>query len=68
VQDKREFYLPDGAPAFRDDGKRLTGSENRDVVRNLVNIARMCGWEEITVDRMERFLAGGLAPGPPRQC
>ena len=56
VQDKRRFYFPDGAPAFRDHGKRLTtGSENTEVVRSLVEIARTRGWEEITVDGTERF-------------
>jgi len=56
VQDKRKFYFPDGAPAFRDHGRRLTtGSENTEVVRSLVEIARTRGWEEITVDGTERF-------------
>ena len=56
VQDKRRFYFPDGALAFRDHGKRLTtGSENTEVVRSLVDIARTRGWEEITVAGTERF-------------
>ena len=56
VQDKRRFYFPDGASAFRDHGKRLTtGSENTEVVRSLVEIARTRGWEEITADGTERF-------------
>ena len=56
VQDKRRFYFPDGAPAFRDHGKRLTtGSENTEVVRSLVEIARTRGWEEITAQGTERF-------------
>ena len=56
VQDKQRFYFPDGAPAFRDHGKRLTtGSENTEVIRSLVEIARTRGWEEITVAGTERF-------------
>ena len=56
VQDKQRFYFPDGAPAFRDHGKRLTtGSENTEVIRGLVEIARTRGWEEITVAGTERF-------------
>ncbi len=56
IQDKRRFYFPDGAPAFRDHGKRLTtGSENTEVVRSLVEIARTRGWEEISVAGTERF-------------
>ncbi|MGH7108597.1 MAG: LPD7 domain-containing protein, partial [Acetobacteraceae bacterium] len=41
VQDKRRFYFPDGAAAFRDHGKRLTtASENTEVIHSLVDIAR----------------------------
>lgn len=56
IQDKQRFYFPDGAPAFRDHGKRLTtGSENTEVVRSLVEIARSRDWQEITVSGTERF-------------
>lgn len=56
VQEKRRFYFPDGAAAFRDHGKRLTtSSENTEVIHSLIDIARTRGWEEITVDGTERF-------------
>ena len=56
VQDKRRFYFPDGAAAFRDHGRRLTtASENTEVIHSLVDIARTRGWEEITVAGTERF-------------
>ena len=56
IQDKQRFYFPDGVAAFRDHGKRLTtGSENTEVIRSLVEIARSRGWEEITVGGTERF-------------
>ena len=56
IQDRKKFYFPDGAPAFRDHGKRLTtGSENTEVIASLVEIARARGWDEITVNGTERF-------------
>jgi putative DNA primase/helicase len=56
VQDKRRFYFPDGAAAFRDHGRRLTtGSENTVVIRSLMEIARTRGWEEVTVGGTKRF-------------
>src|SRR5579883_2875043 len=56
VQEKRRFYFPDGAAAFRDHGRRLTtASENTEVIHSLVDIARTRGWEEITVAGTERF-------------
>ena len=56
VQDRRRFYFPDGTEAFRDGGRRLmTGSENTEVVRSLVEIAQARGWGEITVEGTERF-------------
>jgi hypothetical protein len=56
VQDKRRFYFPDGAPAFRDHGRRLTtASENTEVIRSLVEIARERGWEEVRVQGTQRF-------------
>ena len=56
VQDRRRFYFPDGTEAFRDGGRRLmTGSENTEVVRSLVEIAQVRGWGEITVEGTERF-------------
>ena len=56
IQDKRRFYFPDGAAAFRDHGKRLTtASENTEVIHSLIDIARTRGWEEITVDGTKKF-------------
>lgn len=56
VQDKRRFYFPDGAAAFRDHGRRLTtGSENTEVIRSLMEIARTRGWEEVTVGGTKKF-------------
>ena len=56
VQDGHRFYFPDGAPAFRDLGRRLTtASENTEVVHSLIEIARTRGWNEITVTGTERF-------------
>jgi putative DNA primase/helicase len=56
VQDGQRFYFPDGAPAFRDFGHRLTTtSENSQVVHSLVEIAHARGWSEVTVSGTERF-------------
>jgi putative DNA primase/helicase len=56
IQDRRRFYFPDGAPAFRDHGRRLTtGSENTELIHSLVEIAKARGWEEITVQGTQRF-------------
>lgn len=56
VQDGHRFYFPDGHPAFRDLGRRLTtASENTQVVHSLVEIARARHWNEITVAGTERF-------------
>ncbi len=56
VQDGHRFYFPDGAPAFRDFGHRLTTtSENTQVVHSLIQIAHARGWAEITVSGTERF-------------
>jgi putative DNA primase/helicase len=56
VEDKRRFYFPDGAVAFRDHGRRLTtGSENTEVIRSLMEIARTRGWEEVMVGGTKRF-------------
>jgi Large polyvalent protein-associated domain 7 len=82
VQDGHRFYFPDGAPAFRDLGHRLTTpSENTQVVHSLVEIARSRGWTEVTVSGTERFrqeawrqarLAGlavrGYRPTDPEQA
>jgi len=56
VQDGHRFYFPDGAPAFKDQGRRLTTpSENTQVVHSLIAIAHSRGWTEVTVTGTERF-------------
>ena len=46
----------DGAPAFRDLGRRLTTpSENTQVIHSLIEIARSRGWTEVSVTGTERF-------------
>lgn len=60
VQDGRRFYFSDGAPAFKDFGKRLTTpSENTEVVASLIEIAQARGWTEIAVRGTERFRREG---------
>lgn len=56
VQDGNRFYFPDGHPAFKDLGRKLTtASENTQVVRSLIEIAQSRGWSEIRVTGTERF-------------
>jgi len=56
VQVKNKYYFPDGARAFTDRGNRITTtSENTEVVRSLVDIAKARSWQEITVRGTERF-------------
>jgi Large polyvalent protein-associated domain 7 len=56
VQDGQRFYFPDGAPAFKDQGRRLTTpSENTQVVHSLIEIAHSRGWTEVSVTGTERF-------------
>jgi len=56
IQDGNRFFFPDGAPAFKDHGRRLTtSSENTQVVHSLIEIAHSRGWTEITVTGTERF-------------
>src|SRR5437764_11231381 len=56
VQDGHRFFFPDGAPAFKDLGRRLTtSSENTQVVHSLIEIAHSRGWTEVTVTGTERF-------------
>ncbi len=67
VRVKNRYYFPDGARAFTDRGDRLTTpSENTEVVRSLIAIAKAREWSEITVRGTERFrkeawLAGRMA-------
>ena len=50
----REFYFPDGARAFSDRGRRLTTpSENTEVIRSLIEIARARGWQSLVVSGTE---------------
>jgi hypothetical protein len=56
VEVKNKYYFPDGARAFTDRGTRLTTpSENTEVVKSLVEIARARGWTEVTVRGTDRF-------------
>jgi hypothetical protein len=56
VQDGHRFFFPNGDPAFRDLGRKLTTvSENTQVVASLIEIARSRGWAEVTVTGTERF-------------
>ncbi|MGH7058738.1 MAG: LPD7 domain-containing protein, partial [Acetobacteraceae bacterium] len=56
VQVRNRYYFPDGARAFTDRGDRLTTpSENTEVVRSLIAIAKAREWSEITVRGTERF-------------
>src|SRR5258708_38383645 len=56
VEIQNKYYFPDGARAFTDRGTRLTTpSENTEVVKSLVEIARARGWTEVTVRGTERF-------------
>jgi hypothetical protein len=56
MQVKEKFYFPNGDPAFRDLGTKLTTkSENAEIVRSLVAIARARGWEEVTVGGTKEF-------------
>jgi hypothetical protein len=56
VQVRSTYYFPDGARAFTDRGNRLTTpSENTEVVRSLILIAKAREWNEITVRGTDRF-------------
>jgi putative DNA primase/helicase len=56
VQEGNRFYFPDGAPAFKDLGRRLTtASENTRLVHSLIEIAQSRGWTEVTVTGTDRF-------------
>ncbi len=56
VQVKNKYYFPDGARAFTDRGNRITTySENTEVIRSLIDIAKARSWQEITVRGTERF-------------
>ena len=56
VQVGRKYYFPDGVRAFTDRGHRLTtASENTEVIKSLVDIAKARAWDEIVVKGSERF-------------
>jgi hypothetical protein len=56
VQDRRQFFFPDGVMAFKDHGRKLTtSSENTKVIESLIEIAHSRGWSEVTVRGTERF-------------
>jgi len=56
IQDGHRFHFPDGAPAFRDFGRRLTSaSENTEVIHSLIQIAESREWQQISVSGTERF-------------
>ena len=56
IEVKHRFYFKDGTKAFSDHGRRLTtASENTEVIRSLIEIAKTRGWDEITVEGTERF-------------
>lgn len=56
LQVKEKFYFPNGDPAFRDLGVKLTTkSENAEIVRSLVEIAQARGWDEINVGGTKDF-------------
>jgi hypothetical protein len=52
----RKYFLPAGELAFQDHGHKLTTpSENTEIVRSLIEIARARGWQDITVSGTEGF-------------
>lgn len=56
IADGRRWYFPDGVPAFKDLGQRLTTrSENTEIVHSLLEIAKARGWTEIAVGGTQRF-------------
>lgn len=64
VQVRNRYYFPDGARAFTDRGDRLTTpSENTEVVRSLIAIAKSREWNEITVRGSDRFRKGAWFAG-----
>jgi len=64
VQVGSQWHFPDGAVAFTDRGRRLvTPSENAEVVRSLVEIAKARGWDAIAVSGTERFRKDAWAAG-----
>jgi putative DNA primase/helicase len=56
TQSGRRYHFKDGALAFTDRGNRITSpSENTEVVKSVIAIAKERGWREIAVSGTERF-------------
>src|SRR5262245_56592183 len=56
VRQGRTYRYPDGAVAFRDQGRRLVSeTENTEVIRSLLEIAQARSWTALTVTGSERF-------------
>ena len=56
TQTGRRYHFKDGALAFTDRGNRITSpSENSEVVKSVIGIAKERGWREIAVSGTERF-------------
>jgi hypothetical protein len=56
TQEGHRFYFPDGATAFRDHGRKLsTPSENTELIRSLVEIAKARGWDTVVVQGTDGF-------------
>jgi hypothetical protein len=52
----RRYHFKDGALAFTDRGNRITSpSENTEVIKSVIAIAKERGWREIAVSGTERF-------------
>jgi putative DNA primase/helicase len=58
----RRYHFKDGALAFTDRGNRITSpSENTEVIKSVIAIAKERGWREIAVSGTERFRREALA-------
>jgi Large polyvalent protein-associated domain 7 len=56
TQEGHRFFFPDGTRAFQDHGRRLsTPSENTQLIRSLVEIAKSRGWNTVVVQGTEQF-------------
>jgi Large polyvalent protein-associated domain 7 len=56
TQEGRRYHFKDGALAFTDRGNRITSaSENTEVIKSVIAIAKERGWREIAVSGTERF-------------
>lgn len=56
TRDGTHYYFPDGHLAFRDAGRKLvTESENTEVIRSLLEIARARDWQEVKLSGTESF-------------